>query len=440
MLEKLFGWGKKKPEVKEEKKDTQFGRYSDNNKPLGKVARWTDADNLFKEKKYIESLDAFFDYLGDDKAQNLSYQRNGNEGRFHFYQGSRVVRGSFNQDQFQAEVTLARMSQPLVPVMRRLLEMNFNLFYSRFALDNERLCMRFDTDTETASPGKLYYGLKELATKADKQDDLLLKDFSTLQTMDSEHMLAVPDTEKDLKYEYLQKWIGETLDLVATLDADKLSGGIAYMLLALIYRIDYLICPEGTLLNDLERIGNIYFKKDERPVMEKNRDMVEEFKQLKARTKEDITQHLFRSKYSFAVTAPQPFKTISDSIHNSNTNLPWYRDNGFVSIACQIAEYGIAYCQYSYSLPKPITEYFHLFMVVNYPDFFEALGHLTYRKGHKKSLDQEAIVARIQEIEMEWREKYPAMEIKTANINFENIVNFNFTFTTEIEFLNMDQK
>ena len=126
MLEKLFGWGKKKPEVKEEKKDTQFGRYSDNNKPLGKVARWTDADNLFKEKKYIESLDAFFDYLGDDKAQNLNYQRNGNEGSFQFYQGSRVVRGSFNQDQFQAEVTLARMPQPSVPVMRRLLEMNFS--------------------------------------------------------------------------------------------------------------------------------------------------------------------------------------------------------------------------------------------------------------------------------------------------------------------------
>jgi len=50
MLDKLFGWGRKKPELPEP--DIQFGRYSDNNKPVHKVDRWTDADNLFKEKKY----------------------------------------------------------------------------------------------------------------------------------------------------------------------------------------------------------------------------------------------------------------------------------------------------------------------------------------------------------------------------------------------------
>ena len=81
MLEKLFGKGKKKVELKEQQ-DIQFGRYSDNNKPVAKVNRWTDADNLFKEKKYGESLDAFFEYLRDDSVQNVVYERNGAEGRF----------------------------------------------------------------------------------------------------------------------------------------------------------------------------------------------------------------------------------------------------------------------------------------------------------------------------------------------------------------------
>src|SRR5687767_7724738 len=63
MLDKLFGWSKKKPEIPEP--GIHFGRYSDNNKPVHKVDRWTDADNLFKEKKYQESFDAFFDYLKD---------------------------------------------------------------------------------------------------------------------------------------------------------------------------------------------------------------------------------------------------------------------------------------------------------------------------------------------------------------------------------------
>ena len=175
MFGKLFGRGKKKEAVTEPA--ISFGRYSDNNKPVARVNRWTDADNLFKEKKYPESLDAFFDYLRDDTVQNVVYERNDAEGRFHFYQGSKMVRGFFTPELLKAEVTLARMPQPSAPVMRRLLEMNFNLYYSRFAMDNERLCMSFDSDIETASPSKLYYGLKELSTRADKQDDLLVQDF-----------------------------------------------------------------------------------------------------------------------------------------------------------------------------------------------------------------------------------------------------------------------
>ena len=206
MFDKIFGRSKKREES-QAGPGIPFGRYSDNNKPVTKVNRWTDADNLYKEKKYTESLDAFFDYLQDDDIQNVVYERNGAEGRFQFYQGSKIVRGNFTKEAVNAEVSLVRMPQPSVPVMRRLLEMNFNLYYSRFALDNDRLCMSFNSDIETASPSKLYYGFKELSTKADKQDDLLVQDFSMLETTDSEHISPIPESEKEVKYEYLQKWI-----------------------------------------------------------------------------------------------------------------------------------------------------------------------------------------------------------------------------------------
>ncbi len=431
MLDKLFG-RKRKGEVLAEP-EISFGRYSDNNKPVAKVNRWTDADNSFKEKKYSESLDAFFEYMRDDSIQNVVYERNGPEGRFHFYQGSRIVRGNFNNELLQAEVTLARMPQPSVPVMRRLLEMNFTLYYSRFSLDNERLCMRFDSDAETASPGKLYYGLKELATKADKQDDLLVQDFSTLETTDNEHIIPIPQTEKEIKYDFMQKWIQQMLDTAGTLDPDKYSGGLAYMILALVYRIDYLVAPEGKLLNDLEKIASIYFKKDERPVAEKNRDMMEEFKKLKARPKEEIFAQLFRSKYTFAITAPQVYKTIAESIHGANVNLGWYRDNNYPFIAAQIAEYGIAYCQYSYSLPRPVTELYHLFMMVNYPDFFAALGFRTYYNPQKNEFETGAIIERIRNIQESWKAKYPNMDMKIPNLKLDNLVNFNMSFTTEME-------
>src|SRR4030095_7203374 len=130
MLETFFCRSKKQAEAEPA---IFFGRYSDNNKPVEKVNRWTDADNLFKEKKYPESFDAFFEYLRDDSIGNVVHERNENSGRFEFYQGSKIVRGKYDQGHLQAEVTLAKMPSPSVPVMRRLLEMNFNLYYSRYA-------------------------------------------------------------------------------------------------------------------------------------------------------------------------------------------------------------------------------------------------------------------------------------------------------------------
>ncbi len=447
MLGKLFGFGKKNEAPSPHNvtgsagPDIPFGRYSDNNKPVAKVTRWTDADNLFKEKKYTDSLDAFFEYLRDDTLQNVVYERNGAEGRFEFYQGSKIIRGNFTQEELKAEVTLARMPQASVPVMRRLLEMNFNLYYSRFALENERLCMRFDTEIETATPSKLYYGFKELAIKADKQDDLLVQDFSMLQTADSEHINTTPQAEKEIKVEYLHKWIQQTLDTISPLDADKFSGGIAYSLLALIYRIDYLLTPEGKLLSDLEKIAAIYFKKDERPVIEKNRDMIEEFKKLKAKPKEEIFNYLFRSKYTFAIVAPQQYKAIAESIHGANQNMVWYRDNNHPFIAAQICEYGISYCQYSYSLPRAITELFHLYIMVNYPDYFAALGYTTlYYDAVKNKFDSTKIVDKIKSIQQFWKDKYPFMDFKTQNLRFDSLVNFDLTFTNEMEFLNMEPK
>jgi hypothetical protein len=439
MLDKFFNWGKKKELPPGP--DISFGRYSDNNKPLAKVNRWTEADNLFKDKKYQESIDAFFEYLRDDDVHNVKYERNGVNGSFECFQGSKIVRGSFNENGVSAEVTLARMPQPSVPVMRRLLEMNFTLYYSRFALENDRLCMRFNTAIHAANPSKLYYGLKELATKADKQDDLLVQDFKLLETSDSEHVVTITDAEKEIKYDFIQQWIKKTLDTIAAVDMEKFSGGIAYMLLALTYRIDYLVVPEGQLLNDLEKIAGIYFKKDERPVTEKSRDMMEEFRKIQAKTREEIFPNLFRSKYTFAIVAPQQYKTIADSIHNTNLNVNWYRDNNHGYIATQVSEYGISYCQYSYSLPKVITEFFHLYMMINYGDFFKALGyHTSYYDVEKNLFSVQAITDRIKDIQDRWRAKYPNIEFRVNNLKYDTLANFDYSFTTELESLNMETK
>jgi hypothetical protein len=439
MLDKIFSWSKKKTE--EAEPEIRFGRYSDNNKSVEKVERWNEAESLFKEKKLYESLNAFFDYLRDEEEDNVFHTQEGKKGSFLFYQGSKVIRGHYDEEKLEAKVHLAQMPQPGVPVMRRLLEMNFNLYYSRYALNEDKVAMLFDSDIETANPSKLYYGLKELATKADKQDDLLIHDFTTLLPTDNEHIIEIPEEEKAIRLRYFKLWIQETLDLAGSIDADKYSGGIAYLLLALAYRIDFLIVPEGKLLSELEKIVEIYFRKDDRMVTEKNQEMMDCFQRLLSRDKEEFYPYLFRSKYTFSIVTPQNYKTISDSIYNANQNIAWYRENKLMDIAAQISEYGFSYCQYSYSLPRPVTELFQLFMMANYPGYFRELGFKNgYYNEETHEYEKEAIIAKIKSIEEKWKGKYPEFDFKTDKLKFENKVAFNQSFTMEVEYLNLETK
>lgn len=436
MLDRLIGWFKKKAE---KRPSIVFGRYSDNNKTIAQVARWTAADTLFREKKYQQSIDAFFDYLRDDSVKNVEIERSGSQMYFTIYQGSKVVRGICDDKRLRAEVVLARMPEPSIPVMRRLLEQNYLLYYSRYTLDKDRICMRFDSELETANPNKLYYGLKELATKADKQDDLLIQDFAMLEQVDMEHVGDLTTDEQRIRLFYFRKFIKETLDQVALLDKEKMAGGISYMLLALGYRIDYLITPESKLLQDLEKIINIYFSKDDRSAQEKNHLMIDAFRRLNDKQDEEIVNFLFRSVSTFSIVSPQPHKVIADVLQSALQNMAWYRDNKYPEIAQRIMEYGFSYCQYSYSLPKPLSALFQLYMEVHYPDYFLEIGYHEKIYDEKTGVFKKEIIEReIEEINVQWKEKYPMFWFKTQQLKYDGLTSFDQSFLKEIISLNFD--
>jgi hypothetical protein len=186
---------------------------------------------------------------------------------------------------------------------------------------------------------------------------------------------------------------------------------------------------------------DIYFRKDDRPVAEKNAEMLDEFQKLLDKGEEAFFPHLFRSRYTFSIVTPQHYKTVADAIYNANQNIGWYKENKHPEIAAQISEYGIAYCQYSYSLPRPVTEFFLLFMMVNYGDYFGELGYKTvYYNQETGEYNREAITAAIEAIEQKWQPKYPELKIKGDKLRFENNLAFNQTFTTEVEYLNLETR
>jgi hypothetical protein len=439
MLDKIFGWGRKKETIEAVPASYVFGRYSDNNKTVQKTRKWAESDQLFKEGKILESLAAFLDYLNDDAVQNVSFSVENKVLEFTLFQGSKQIRGSCDGIRFTAETDLALMPQPSVPVMRKLLEQNFHLYYCRFALINEKLCMRFDSEAQSANPNKLYYALKELTIKSDKLDDWLLLDFSALQPLETGSITPLSDTEKEVKFRFLQQWIRETLEQIEPLDVEKMGGGIAHVLLNLIYRIDYLLVPEKKLLLDIEDMVSRFFTEDEKPVTEKNKALINALRKLADTKKETVIECLFRSKFTFSVAAPQPHKVTADTIYASNQNMLWYKDNQLPHIAQQISEYGLGYCQYNYSLPAPVTELYHILMRVRYSDFFDALGYRDQLyQTEAQQFNQPFIELAINSVSQKWKNKYPQLAFPVEQLRYENLMLFTHSFTAAVESLNTE--
>ena len=119
--------------------------------------------------------------------------------------------------------------------------------------------------------------------------------------------------------------------------------------------------------------------------------------------------------------------------------MSWYKENDYPSIAAQIPEYGIAYCQYSYSLPKPVTEFFQLFIMLIFGYYFTELCFITnYYNDKTKKFDADKITDRIKQVIDKWKTKYPNLKMKQENIKYESLANFNISYATEIELLNLD--
>jgi hypothetical protein len=419
----------------------RFGRYSDNNKSLQKTQSWYRAEEQYKAKDYPAAIDAFFEYISDEKTGNVHRETDGDTHRFEIVQGSRVVRGSYDSERILAIAPVAVMQQPATAVMRRLLEMNYTLYYTRYALDEAgTLCMVFDSPLGMASPNKLYYGLRELAKSADRQDDLLMVDFSGLQPAGEDRSERVPADEADIKLRYFRKWINDTLEQVSALNADSFAGAIAYAYLTLLYRIDFLITPESKLMAELEKISSLYWtRKDEVPIVERNALMKEALRKLLDFPEDSFRQSLNRSTATFSIVAVPPIDKVRENVQSANKDAHWYVENKYPELALTINEYGMVYNQFSYSMPRMMTELLELYMAVLHADFFGELGlKEKFYDPESKTLFKSRITSAIDQIIEPWKEKYQSFRWDHARVNYNSLWEFAYSFSEHLVNQNLE--
>lgn len=440
LFDRLFSFTQEEEEEKIER--PVFGRYSDNNKSKFQLDEWTKSKKRYEEKEYSQSVVHFFTYLRDKDIGNVIFEQEGDHANFTIYQGSKKIKGSIYNDYLKAEVSIARLTKRSVPVMRKLLEKNFQLYYSKFYMEGDELKLKIYNNIVAAAPDKLYFALKELCIQADRLDDILVEDFEALEPVGIDHLEECTEVEKQVKYNFFKYWIDKTVEKVEKLNADTFSVGISYMMLNLVYKLDYLLLSEGSLTEKLEEINQVFWHKmKEIPAAERNYEMLKRLKELQTWKEEDVKKYFYRGKHTFSLTQPVGFNAVVDTITNTFKNMIWYRENDHNDIALEMMEYSFAHSQFSYSLPKPATQLFDMLMHVNHNDYYQAMGYpdRLYDRD-TKTFDADLIKQKIAAINEENKERYTLINIDTASLDFENLQSFNFTLLLQITKLDFRKK
>ncbi|NOQ71675.1 MAG: hypothetical protein GQ574_06725 [Crocinitomix sp.] len=434
-LKKLFGGGSEEPKGNDSApkvanssaashKTVKFGRFTDCNKDSNQMVHWDKCIKAFQEKRYVDSYEAFLNYVKDHELDNVTISRNGDQLKFELIQGSNVIHGIGSGKDFVAYTNIASMDTPSIPVMRKLMSINYGLKYSKFALDGTSICMKFSSHAIDASPNKLYAGLKELAKKADQQDDLLISEFSSLKEMGGEHVAARDQSRVDIKYKYLTKWLNETKDEVSKMNFQKDAGGISFLLLDLSYKIDYLIAPQGVLTNSLELIQVEFFKKSKATTAERNTYIIKEFEAIMAQPKEKIVEGLYDVACTFGIANAANHKTVMDKISKEREKVAWYRDNGFPQVQQAVYGYMVSYAFFNYGMKYPITDLLNIAMHVLTPDYYREMGDENQFVGSDGKLNGGRIKAAIGHIMAYSKKDYPFIQMNTATLNYTNPSNF----------------
>lgn len=437
LLDKIFGNNPNQ----ENQPDIKFGRYSDSYKSKAQYDAWDQSLELFENQEYLACFKAFFTYMRDEAEDNVHFFEEKGQLHFELIQGSKKIIGLANRQKVKAEAKIAITDDLNIGFMRRLMEENFKMRYSRFAIDSDNdITIIFDTSILDASPYKLYYALKEVATKADKLDDLLIDEFDVLHHTDESLLKHDSDYEKEIKYQFVISEIQKVLLEVKSgnLDGTQYPGGIAYLLLNLTYKLDYLTSPEGMLMETLERVHRVYFSNNGNSNLEKNAILIDEFEALMTQSKEDFFKGMYRVKASFGITKSVTHERIVSLIDGELSQVKWYRNNGYDAVALAISGYIVGYLLFIYAIPKPDKDFFHLYYQIVYNRYFTDLGFkLDYVNPKKQILDEKAIKRAIRETVEVHQKKYPKLKPNLALLSFDSKVNFAHTYLLMIRNLDL---
>lgn len=406
--------------------DILFGRYSDVYKTEAQQIAWNKSMQLFEEDRPLDAYREMLFFMRDDKLDNVQWAENEKGIQFEFWQGSRKITGLADKDHIKVESRIAWADDLNVGFMRRLVEQNFRLRYARFALtpDNS-LAIVYDSHTRDGSPYKLLQAFRELAINADKQDDILLDEFRTLKPVQEQTGVhSLPENEKKVKIAYIQQEIKAIMSALeaAKPDPARFPGGYVYLMLGTAFRLDYLVRPEGYVMDALEKVYQSYFVKDDRTPAAKVEVMKKIYQRISDRPEAELANELYRTRSTFGINPGVGHDRVQALIDAELPKMDWHIEQKHPEIMTMaIARYAVGYGLYHYAPPPPDVDLLHLFFHITEYAYFRDLGYPEGFYTPENTLNKVAIESGIRAVADKWRSRFPKLKPRLELLEYSSL-------------------
>ena len=152
-----------------------------------------------------------------------------------------------------------------------------------------------------------------IAIVSDALDEMIEADFPFIIPVDYENIIPLSQKEVLTKTEYLRQWLSDLFALIEKVEDEQTKSEV---ILGCIFKILYLISPEGLLLSRFRQIlghySDVSDQEDNRA--EYNYKMIEELKKIAGLPDEEIEKSLFKTYTVFPEATYQCFSETAQSL------------------------------------------------------------------------------------------------------------------------------
>jgi hypothetical protein len=272
---------------------------------------WEATMKLFEQGQFKESVLSVIDYANPTIRKKFG---NPEQTVFKIPHGSAVILLSLENNTFHVEAPFLKLPEAKIPLMRRITEINFGtLSIAQIILKGDDLYFTFSCPTELCYPYKVYEVLREICSNADYFDDEFVDQFGALR-MAEPIVFPMDNAKADVAWNKFKQYLSETEQYIGFFESKRMDGYIWDLCMIQFRKIEYFMCPQGKLRNDLERaiadLNNGYVPFPDR--MSNARKFIAYLQSL---TREQLIENL----YTTEVFIPYKYFSRIENIKNNFT-------------------------------------------------------------------------------------------------------------------------